>query len=242
MWTWLIVSARYALASSVFIPWVAPSALGRNWHSHSTNRQSAIANLRVPDGFQVMKSWHPNDRNCCWQGATVNAFGDLIGCTYLQRVRQLWQHPRDVRSWTHGTTTNFIGRCVRAKSKNLALPATKKTAHMEGAALRPMRSTAAGMRLTRSVLTLTREPTFVSCQNICYRKVRNVRVRGVPEMAICLVFTPDDPEIYTLNPSAWLILQLCDGRSETEIAHAYLAAVEPALSPEEVDLRGSRGH
>jgi radical SAM protein with 4Fe4S-binding SPASM domain len=45
---------------------------------------AAIANLRVPDGFQVMKSWHPNDRNCCWQGATVNAFGDSIGCTYLR--------------------------------------------------------------------------------------------------------------------------------------------------------------
>jgi hypothetical protein len=74
----------------------------------------------------------------------------------------------------------------------------------------------------------------VSCRSACYSKVRNVRVRGVPEMAICLVFTPDDPEIYTLNPSAWLILQLCDGRSEREIAHAYLAAVEPAMSPEEV--------
>jgi radical SAM protein with 4Fe4S-binding SPASM domain len=45
---------------------------------------STISNLRVPEGFQVMKSWHPNDRNCCWQGATVNAFGDSIGCTYLR--------------------------------------------------------------------------------------------------------------------------------------------------------------
>jgi hypothetical protein len=74
----------------------------------------------------------------------------------------------------------------------------------------------------------------VSCQNAYYRKVRNVRIRGVPEMAICLVFTPDDPEVYTLNPSAWLILQLCDGRSENQIAHAYLAAVEPTMSQEEV--------
>ncbi|MGY4513091.1 radical SAM/SPASM domain-containing protein [Bradyrhizobium sp. USDA 3650] len=45
---------------------------------------AAIADLHVPDGFQIMKSWHPNDRNCCWQGATVNAFGDSIGCTYLR--------------------------------------------------------------------------------------------------------------------------------------------------------------
>jgi radical SAM protein with 4Fe4S-binding SPASM domain len=44
----------------------------------------AISKLRVPDGFQIMQSWHPNDRNCCWQGATINAYGDSIGCTYLR--------------------------------------------------------------------------------------------------------------------------------------------------------------
>jgi len=68
-----------------------------------------------------------------------------------------------------------------------------------------------------------------------------VRVRGVPEMAVCLVFTPNNPEIFTLNPSAWLILQLCDGRSEAQIARAYLEAVEPALSPEEVAGEVQRG-
>ena len=73
----------------------------------------------------------------------------------------------------------------------------------------------------------------MSCRNACYGKISNVRVRGVPEMAMCLVFTPDDPEMYTLNPSAWLILQLCDGRSEASIAAAYHAAIEPLLSPEE---------
>jgi len=48
-----------------------------------------------------------------------------------------------------------------------------------------------------------------------------------------MVFTPDDPEVYTLNPSAWLVLRLCDGRSEDEIASAYHAAAEPMLSREE---------
>jgi len=51
----------------------------------SLNEQmAALANLRVPAGFSIMQSWHPNDRNCCWQGATVNAYGDSIGCTYLR--------------------------------------------------------------------------------------------------------------------------------------------------------------
>lgn len=77
--------------------------------------------------------------------------------------------------------------------------------------------------------------------NACYRKVRNVRVRGVPEMAVCLVFTPDNPAVFTLNPSAWLILQLCNGRSEARISQAYLKATEPALSPEEVSREVRRG-
>ena len=68
-----------------------------------------------------------------------------------------------------------------------------------------------------------------------------MRVRGVPEMAVCLVFTPNNPEVFTLNPSAWLILQLCDGRSEAEIAREYLIAAEPALSPHEVASEVQRG-
>ena len=52
-------------------------------------------------------------------------------------------------------------------------------------------------------------------------------------MDFCLVFTPDEPDIYTLNPSGWLLLRLCDGRTEAEIAESYCAAVEPLLSPEQ---------
>lgn len=43
-----------------------------------------IAALRPPAGLGLMQSWHPRDRNCCWQSATVNAFGDSIGCPYLR--------------------------------------------------------------------------------------------------------------------------------------------------------------
>lgn len=44
----------------------------------------AIGALRPPPGMDVMQSWHPNDANCCWQMAAVNAYGDSIGCTYLR--------------------------------------------------------------------------------------------------------------------------------------------------------------
>lgn len=47
-------------------------------------QEAAVAGLRAPEGLKLMQSWHPNDANCCWQAATVNARGDSIGCPYLR--------------------------------------------------------------------------------------------------------------------------------------------------------------
>ncbi len=47
-------------------------------------QMAAIASLKPPAGLKLMQSWHPRDRNCCWQSATVNAYGDSIGCPYLR--------------------------------------------------------------------------------------------------------------------------------------------------------------
>ena len=72
---------------------------------------AALAALRPPEGMRVMQSWHPNDGNCCWQMAAVNAHGDSIGCTYLREfvnygnvratsLRSTWDHPlyRELRA------------------------------------------------------------------------------------------------------------------------------------------------
>jgi radical SAM protein with 4Fe4S-binding SPASM domain len=45
---------------------------------------AALAALRLPAGLGLMQSWHPNDHNCCWQAAAINAFGRAIGCMYLR--------------------------------------------------------------------------------------------------------------------------------------------------------------
>ena len=47
-------------------------------------QEAAVAGLSPPEGLKLMQSWHPNDANCCWQAATVNARGDSIGCPYLR--------------------------------------------------------------------------------------------------------------------------------------------------------------
>jgi MoaA/NifB/PqqE/SkfB family radical SAM enzyme len=47
-------------------------------------QMAALAALDPPAGLGVMQSWHPRDRNCCWQAAAVNAAGRAIGCMYLR--------------------------------------------------------------------------------------------------------------------------------------------------------------
>jgi radical SAM protein with 4Fe4S-binding SPASM domain len=59
----------------------------RRWHELALSldeQMRVIMALEPPAGLELMQSWHPRDRNCCWQSATVNAFGDSIGCPYLR--------------------------------------------------------------------------------------------------------------------------------------------------------------
>lgn len=72
---------------------------------------TALTSLKIPPDMTIMQSWHPNDGNCCWQMAAVNAYGDSIGCTYLREfvdygnirestLAETWRHPlyRELRS------------------------------------------------------------------------------------------------------------------------------------------------
>lgn len=63
-----------------------------------------LRSLRPPAGVHLMQSWHPNDSNCCFQNAAVDAYGNSIGCPYLREfvnygnIRetdffQTWHHP-----------------------------------------------------------------------------------------------------------------------------------------------------
>jgi hypothetical protein len=70
-------------------------------------------------------------------------------------------------------------------------------------------------------------------RNSTWTRVENVRSRSVLEMETCLVFTPNNPNLYSLNSTAWLVFELCDGRSFEQIKKSYYEAVEPLRSPEE---------
>lgn len=63
-------------------------------------------------------------------------------------------------------------------------------------------------------------------RNGCYEKTPEVVIRKFDEWGRAYAFTPDNPEIYDLNGTAWLIVELCDGRPFTQIEADYVAALE----------------
>jgi hypothetical protein len=58
-----------------------------------------------------------------------------------------------------------------------------------------------------------------------------VRLRPVPEQAICLAYVPRPPALHGLNLTSWLVCTLCDGRDEAAIAADYFSAVAPSGGP-----------
>lgn len=59
----------------------------RNWGEIALSleeQMAAIRGLTPPPNLGIMQSWHPHDKNCCWQAAAVNAFGRAVGCMYLR--------------------------------------------------------------------------------------------------------------------------------------------------------------
>lgn len=55
-----------------------------------------------------------------------------------------------------------------------------------------------------------------------------VRLRPVIEMGVCLAYTPTRPALHSLDPVAWLVADLCDGRSLADIAVDFAAAIADA--------------
>ena len=103
----------------------------RNWSDLALSLEemmNALGAMRPPAGLRVMQSWHPNDGNCCWQMAAVNAYGDSIGCSYLREFvnygnlkttpfLETWHHPlyRELRS---GRVTGTCSTCSETQGSH----------------------------------------------------------------------------------------------------------------------------
>jgi MoaA/NifB/PqqE/SkfB family radical SAM enzyme len=87
------------------------------------DQMTAIRSLEPPPGLGIMQSWHPNDHNCCWQSAAVDAFGRAIGCMYLRdyvdygriggeaRHLDIWRHNPLYRHLRAGLVERSCGHC-----------------------------------------------------------------------------------------------------------------------------------
>jgi len=57
-----------------------------------------------------------------------------------------------------------------------------------------------------------------------------LRLRPIPELGTCLAYTPSPPRLHTLNPLAWLIVELCDGSLGRDLQQDFLARSVPPLA------------
>lgn len=78
-------------------------------------------------------------------------------------------------------------------------------------------------------------------RNGSYEKTPEVVLRTFEEWGRAYAFTPDDPEIYDLNATAWFIVELCDGRPFAQIEADYVREVGARVGAEEARLQFHSG-
>jgi radical SAM protein with 4Fe4S-binding SPASM domain len=89
----------------------------------------ALQDLVVPTGLRIMQSWHPNDHNCCWQAAAINAFGRAIGCMYLREYvdygdatvtpyDEIWRENPLYRQLRSGDVEESCGACSASQGSH----------------------------------------------------------------------------------------------------------------------------
>jgi hypothetical protein len=68
------------------------------------------------------------------------------------------------------------------------------------------------------------------------RRAPDVTFRAVPEWRRAYAYTPRVAQLTELNPTAWLIFDLCDGRAAAVIEQDFIAAAESGCTPEAARL------
>lgn len=66
---------------------------------------------------------------------------------------------------------------------------------------------------------------------IRYRPCADLRVREVPEMELCLAYSPGQAQIFTLDALGWFLLRACKRRTLDELVESYAEVMEGARTP-----------
>lgn len=93
----------------------------RNWAEISPTKvelRDALESLKSVEGITVAHRYYPNIHNCCTQACTVDACGNVIGCSYLREVcyyGNIWTKPLlemwDSPAWTSLRHVRPRGEC-----------------------------------------------------------------------------------------------------------------------------------
>jgi hypothetical protein len=55
----------------------------------------------------------------------------------------------------------------------------------------------------------------------------------LPEWRVCYAYTPAHPDVYELNVTAWLIVEMCDGQTLADLESAFLKTLHRNTLPDE---------
>lgn len=59
------------------------------------------------------------------------------------------------------------------------------------------------------------------CPNQCLERRSDLVIRPLPEIRMCMVYRPRPALMVSLNPSSWMLLELCNGSTVDQIVEAY---------------------
>jgi hypothetical protein len=59
------------------------------------------------------------------------------------------------------------------------------------------------------------------CPGDLLERRNDLVIRPLPEISLCMVYRPRPARIITLNPSSWLLLELCNGTTLAAIEEDY---------------------
>ncbi|MET8863869.1 HEXXH motif-containing putative peptide modification protein [Nonomuraea sp. NPDC004580] len=82
-------------------------------------------------------------------------------------------------------------------------------------------------------LDLLAPPTPVAGDGTTYQAVAPVAAVPMPDQRRLVVALADPPRVRWLNPAAWLVYRLCDGRDRTAISKEYAESVAGVVPPAE---------
>lgn len=76
---------------------------------------------------------------------------------------------------------------------------------------------------------------------VTHRRKANVRVREMQEWNGVLVYTPDNPSVFYLNSTCWMILELTESMRVDQARHAFSELVADWLTPSDANSAFDEG-